>query len=116
MLGELDRQKVGQLADMTGRARTGAATGLGTIGAQQTGSGAATTGQGVALSGQGIGAQANALYGAQQGYNQGVTQREQDRRSGSTVGTFLHGILSSIPWGKRGGGKQIYDTPAGPGY
>lgn len=89
-LAELDRQKVGQLANMTGQARAGAATGLADIGSK-------LTGLGTTLTGQGNYADVNALYGQQAAFNQQDTLRQHQQESGNTWGSFIYDLMKTIP-------------------
>ncbi len=111
LLAELNRQKVGQLADMSGRARAGAATGIAGVGAQQAAAGNATSQLGANLTSQGTYADVNRLYGGQNLFTQGQQVQTRQDAIGKNVGGFIYDIVNSLPWKKGGGGITATDIP-----
>jgi len=101
-LAELDRQKVGQLANMLPAARANAAQGMERIGGAYGQLGGTGIYGGGTMTGQGVNAASTAAYLGSGLFDQASRLREQAIEGGSKWGTILFDIAKQIPWGKFG--------------
>jgi hypothetical protein len=99
-LADLERQKVGQFANMLPQARALAAKGAEGVGGTQLQGGSAQTGAGTALLGQGVNAAATAgnIYGNL--FKQGTDINTQKQEGGKKWGSLLFDAIKAVPWSK----------------
>lgn len=96
-LGEMARQKTGQLASVLPNARREGAEALGNLGGLRLQAGTNLTAQGGNLA-------SNASQAANSLYQLGTQQSQQEAQGGKTMGNFIYDILKNIPGGGGGGG------------